>query len=89
MTNIKVLNDAVSVKKAVLIKSTETSDNIENTTYTLQHYQTIILVVRNGKIELMKNHISVSSTRAINQALEFLGFDKKARELEKELVLTQ
>ena len=69
---IKIIRDAVKVKNAFLMH--------DNTKYTLQHYDTIILEVENNEVLTIKPNISVSSSRAINQAFEFLGINKTAKD---------
>ena len=59
-----IVFDAVKVKKACLI-------NLGDTEFILQHYNTIILRVEHSEIKLIKP-CSPSSTRAINQALDWL-----------------
>ena len=69
-TPITVIHDAVKVKRAILMKIESDLD----TKYVLQHYDTIILEIVNGEVIIISK-ISVSSTRAINQALDYLQFN--------------
>ena len=78
----KILTDAVKVKNAVLIHSKEDSFSHYDDIYELQHYETIILKVRNREIKEIRP-VSHSSIRAINQALEYLGLNTTVKELKK------
>ena len=74
----KILTDAVKVKNANLMYTAEKFDDI----YELQHYETIILKVRNRNIVEIRP-VSNSSIRAINQALEYLNLNTTVKELKK------
>ena len=74
-----IYHDAVSVKNADLICLNQESDD-----YDLQHYRTIILKVRNHVVTDIKP-CSQSSTRAINQALSYLGFNDSCKDIVKRL----
>ena len=74
----KILTDAVKVKNASLMYTAEKFDDI----YELQHYQTIILKVRNREVMEIRP-VSQSSIRAINQALDYLGLNTTVKELKK------
>jgi len=64
----KINWEASTVKRSACMVST---DEI-----VLQHYETIILRIdrTKGKITLMKDGISVSSSRAINQVLDYFSY---------------
>ena len=64
LNNEGIEYDAVKVKNACLI-------NLGDNEFILQHYKTIILRVEHGEIKVIKP-CSPSSTRAINQALDWL-----------------
>ena len=78
----KILTDAVKVKNAALMHSKEDSFSHYDDVYELQHYETIILKVRNKEVVEIRP-VSNSSIRAINQALEYLGLSTTVKELKK------
>lgn len=78
-TPLKILHDAVRVKNAHLIQI----DSEYGTKYVLQHYDTIILEVVNNEVLLIKPNISKSSSRAINQAFEYLNMSHTAKDYKK------
>jgi len=71
-TPISFIHEAVKVKRANLMKIGQ--DGQTDVKYVLQHYDTIILEVINGEVIIISK-ISNSSTRAINQALEYLQYN--------------
>lgn len=89
-TPLKILRDAVRVKNASLIQI----DSEYGTKYVLQHYDTIILEVvcnRNKDYEkevlIVKPNISVSSSRAINQAFDYLNMNVRAKDFKNRMEL--
>jgi hypothetical protein len=69
-----IILNAVKVKNAFLSR-----DNQGN--YELQHYNTIILKITNdGEITLIKP-CSVTSTRAINQTLQYLDIRRTCKQI--------
>ena len=74
----KILTDAVKVKNANLMYTAEKFDDV----YELQHYETIILKVRNREVVEIRP-VSNSSIRAINQALKYLNLNTTVKELKK------
>ena len=78
----KILTDAVKVKNAALMHSKEDSFSHYDDVYELQHYETIILKVRNREVVEIRP-VSQSSIRAINQALEYLNLNTTVKELKK------
>jgi hypothetical protein len=73
----RIINGPVTVKNAHLIYDAATE------TYTLQHYDTIILQVVNSEVLDIKP-VSKSSIRAINQALRYLGFSFTAADIKRD-----
>ena len=82
-TQIRIIRNAVKVKNAQLMYI----DSEYETKFVLQHYDTIILeIVKTlGKNEviIVKPNISVSSSRAINQAFEYLRMSERAQDYKK------
>jgi hypothetical protein len=68
-----IIPNAVSVKCAYL---SEISDGC----FQLQHYNTIILTVRYGSVGIIKP-CSMSSIRAINQTLMYLGIKSTCKQI--------
>ena len=75
---IKIIREAVSIKNADLICQSEELGH-----YYLQHYDTVILVVRNREVTLIKP-CSHSSIRAINQALSYIGINATCKDIVKD-----
>ncbi len=72
---INVIWDRVRVKNAILMRV--------DSKYVLQHYDTIILEVEHGEVKRIRPNIPVSSTRAINQVIEYLGLSCSAKGFKK------
>ena len=72
MSTMKVITEAVTVKNAVMIRTT---DEEENTFYSVIHYDHEVLKIVNNQIVNMFP-VSMSTIRAINQALDYLGIDE-------------
>lgn len=74
--NIRFIDDAVRVKNAKLVYDYNTEK------YSLIHYDTEILTLDKNLNVLKALKCSNSSTRAINQALDFLKIDRNKVHLE-------
>lgn len=76
MSSAFIVFGAVTVKNANLIK--------DNANYSLQHYRTIVLEIENNIVTKImnknnNNFYSMSTSRAISQALEYLGLPKDSK----------
>ena len=74
----RIIHEAVSVKNATLMYIYETK------TYSLIHYETEILRIVNGEITVIKP-VSNTSSRAINQVLQFLNIPQPITKLTKDI----
>ena len=71
---VKIINEAVKVKNAKLIQ--------DGNDFHLVHYDTEILTVINDKITAIYP-MTLSSTRAIQQGLEYLGFSNDLNSIDQ------
>jgi len=79
LSTMRIIYNAVKVKNAELLEWFSITNSVN---YDLQHYDTVILKVRNNEVVLIKP-CSRSSVRAINQALRYIGISESCQDIVK------
>jgi len=79
---MRIIYNAVKVKNAELLEWISVTNSVN---YDLQHYDTVILKVRNGEVILIKP-CTRSSVRAINQALRYIGISESCADIVKDKI---